>query len=323
MKELEDATGIDARALISFCPGMSGAREKLRWASKRVTTEQEDVAYSLFGIFGITLPVSYGEKKQNALGRLLQEIVALSGDITVLDWIGQPSEFNSCLPACITSYTAPPCTFPSLSADQIQTTIFSLEKDPVVVDLASKLYNLLDNTSAARFVNRRLRLPCITFRVADVSLSHGPSGETRYKVKADGLHDLLITTKDPITQFPRIRPAQQTLLLVRPWNRSLLEVPESADLLDDTESEEDYFTPPSSPSDDSSTHSLAKQEVVVLESRALRLLVLLGQPFGAFLLARQRGTEYKRVASDCNIIAQVKDVATVRDLMDVRTIEIL
>ncbi|KAG2365171.1 hypothetical protein BDR07DRAFT_1481719 [Suillus spraguei] len=110
MKELEDATGIDARALVTFRPGMSRAREKLQWASKRITTVQEDVAYSLFGIFGITLPVNYGEKKQNALGRLLQEIVARSGDISVLDWIGQPSEFNSCLPADIISYTTTPRT---------------------------------------------------------------------------------------------------------------------------------------------------------------------------------------------------------------------
>ncbi|KAG1784789.1 uncharacterized protein HD556DRAFT_1461537 [Suillus plorans] len=36
-------------------------------------------------------------------------------DITILDWVGQPSEFNSCLPAYITSYTTPPHTLPSLS----------------------------------------------------------------------------------------------------------------------------------------------------------------------------------------------------------------
>ncbi|KAG1796080.1 uncharacterized protein HD556DRAFT_1307288 [Suillus plorans] len=77
---------------------------RLQWASSRVTTLQEDVADSLFGIFGAHLPVIYGEKKQNALGRLLQETVARSGDITVIDWVGQPSEFNSCLPAYITSY---------------------------------------------------------------------------------------------------------------------------------------------------------------------------------------------------------------------------
>ncbi|KAJ8588366.1 hypothetical protein M405DRAFT_740492, partial [Rhizopogon salebrosus TDB-379] len=86
MQELENATGIDRQALVSFYPGTTGAREKLQWASTRVTTLQEDIAYSLFGIFGIHLPVIYGEKKQSALGRLLQEVVAQSGDICALDW---------------------------------------------------------------------------------------------------------------------------------------------------------------------------------------------------------------------------------------------
>ncbi|KIK34684.1 hypothetical protein CY34DRAFT_97499, partial [Suillus luteus UH-Slu-Lm8-n1] len=89
MHELEDVTGIDAQALVAFQPGMGDAREKLQWVSTRVTTVPEDIAYSLFGIFGIQLPILYGENAQNALGRLLQEIVARSGDITALDWIGQ------------------------------------------------------------------------------------------------------------------------------------------------------------------------------------------------------------------------------------------
>jgi hypothetical protein len=59
------------------------------------------------------------------------------------------------------------------------------------------------------------------------------------------------------------------------------------------------------------------------ESRGLKLVARLGQPFGALLLAQQRGGEYKRVASDHEIIAQVKDVASVRTMMDVRTLEIL
>ncbi|KAG1815431.1 hypothetical protein EV424DRAFT_1541026 [Suillus variegatus] len=52
IKELEDATGIDARALICFRPGMNNARQRLQWESSRITKLQEDIAYSLFGIFG-------------------------------------------------------------------------------------------------------------------------------------------------------------------------------------------------------------------------------------------------------------------------------
>jgi hypothetical protein len=35
--------------------------EILSWASKRVTTRKEDIAYSLMGLFGIHMPILYGE----------------------------------------------------------------------------------------------------------------------------------------------------------------------------------------------------------------------------------------------------------------------
>jgi hypothetical protein len=57
-------------------------------------------------------------------------------------------------------------------------------------------------------------------------------------------------------------------------------------------------------------------------SRALQLIVRLGQAFSALLLAQQQGVEYKRIASDQSITAQLKDMTVVRD-MDVRTMEIL
>jgi len=57
--------------------------------------------------------------------------------------------------------------------------------------------------------------------------------------------------------------------------------------------------------------------------RELELVARLGQPFNALLLAQQQVGEYKRIASDNKIIAQVKDIASVVDMMDIRTLEIL
>ncbi|KAG2356044.1 hypothetical protein BDR07DRAFT_1424294, partial [Suillus spraguei] len=325
MKELEEATGIDARALVTFRPGMSGARQKLQWASKRITTVQEDVAYSLFGIFGITLPVIYGEKKQNALGRLLQEIVARSGDITVLDWIGQPSEFNSCLPAHITSYTIPSRTPPSLSEDDIHTQV-SLLRQTVPTDLALNIYNKLEQLRAPRFANCRLHLPCISFRVTEVRRRHGLAQESpmMYRIKADGLHDLLVTTEETLVQFSRAKPILQTFLLVRPWDRDFLGVPDFSEqpvFTNDTESTGNWTESESLMYDSDKLHdgSPAKEQH---GSRAFRLMVHLGQPFDAFLLAQQRVGEYKRIASDHIIVAQLKDISSVDD-MDVGTVEIL
>ncbi|KAG1743034.1 hypothetical protein EDB19DRAFT_581610 [Suillus lakei] len=329
MKELEDAMGIDRQALVCFRPGMRNAREKMHWASMRITTVQEDVAYSLFGIFGITLPVIYGEKKQRALGRLLQEIVAQSGGITVLDWVGQASEFNSCLPASITSYAAPPCALPTLSEDQIQPMVSSLRNTPAV-EVALRFYAKLENMSAPRFANCRLHLPCIAFRVTEVRRRRGQATHFTYGVKADGLRDLLITTDETLIQFSRARPTQQTILLVRPWDRRLLELPDFGEQLDFADEEESVgdWSEPKSPLDDSEESpggSPVEEEAVHLEShsRALRLMVRLAQPFSAFLLAQQRVGEYKRIATDHDIIAQIRGMASDHDMMDIRTLEIL
>ncbi|KAG2149068.1 uncharacterized protein EDB93DRAFT_358436 [Suillus bovinus] len=319
MQELGDATGIDPRALVAFRPGMRGAREKLRWASTRVTTLQEDIAYSLFGIFGIHLPIIYGEMKENALGRLLQEVVGRSGDITALDWVGTSSEFNSCLPANITSYEAPPCMLPSLSEDDIQTSVATL-RSVGVVELALRLYTTLDNLSAPRFSHRRLHLPCIAFPITEVRRRHSQDQEIPiYEVKTDGLGDLLITTEDRLIPFLPTRPLApwQTFLLARPWNRDLLELPNPSDDMQSMEN----LAAPSSPLLDT---SLGENKLVDTNphSRALRLIVRLGQPFSAFLLARQHSGEYKRIASNRDIVAQVKDMTSVRDMMDIRTLEI-
>ncbi|KAG2745544.1 hypothetical protein P692DRAFT_201076752 [Suillus brevipes Sb2] len=279
MRELEDSTSIDAQALVAFRPGMSDAREKLQWASTRVTTLQEDIAYSLFGIFGVHLPVIYGEAKQNALGRLLQEIVAQSGDISALDWVGKSSQFNSCLPADITAYKPLSSTLSFPSEDQLlQTSALSLW-DAAVVKLSSTLYTQLDNLSAPRFSNRRLHLPCIAFPVTAVRRSRGQDrmSHLAYCVKADGLDDLLITTEDKLTQFSPARPTRQTFLIVRPWNRHDLGVP---DFADDTQSDDDWSEPDSS--EESIGGYTGEDEQVDTESqmRTMKLVVRLGQPFG-------------------------------------------
>ncbi|KAG2339147.1 hypothetical protein BDR05DRAFT_631425 [Suillus weaverae] len=355
MQELEDASGIDAQNLVAFRPGMINPRQMLHWASTRVTTLQEDIAYSLFGVFGVQLPVRYGEKKQNALGRLLQEIVAQSGDISALDWAGKPSEFNSCLPADISSYEAPQIMFPYLSEDEIQASALSLQVT-VAEEVALELYNQLYGMPPPRFANQRLHLPCIVFHVTEVRRRRDQDQETcfTYGMKADGLHDSLITTEDKLIQFSRAKPTLQNFMLVCPWDRRLLELPDfSADtqsmddwpdspcwspveqrsvasesseredlphFADDIEIVEDYLTPPESPIHDSADWSPTEPVDSEFHSRALRLIVRLQQPFCALLLAQLRSGEYKRIASDHDIIVQVKDV---RNMMDIRTLEIL
>ncbi|KAG2362409.1 hypothetical protein BDR07DRAFT_1406845 [Suillus spraguei] len=285
---MEDATGIDAQALSAFLEsGMKNAREKLQWVSTHVTTVPEDIVDSVSRIFGVYVPVIHGENKQRMLGRLLQEIVAESGDISPLDWVGHSS-------TDFASYATPPDVFPSLSEDEIQITV-SLLRHNLPVDLALRLYTLLENLSSPRFAHRRLHLPCLVFPITEVRQKRDPAQleeiPRTYEVKTDGLHDVLIASDQTLIQFSRKRPTRQKFLLVRPWNRHLLELPDFTDDADE-ESLEDWSEP---------------------ESRYTIHMAAI----------RQRGGEYKRIASDHDIVVQVRDLASVFDLMDIRTIEVL
>jgi len=57
----------------------------MSWASRRETTRTEDLAYCLLGIFGITMPLLYGEGKK-AFVRLQEEIMKTSADQTLFAW---------------------------------------------------------------------------------------------------------------------------------------------------------------------------------------------------------------------------------------------
>jgi len=55
-----------------------GVEERFRWAEKRETKYEEDWAYCLLGIFGVSMVPNYGEGKDYAIRRLRREITAQS-----------------------------------------------------------------------------------------------------------------------------------------------------------------------------------------------------------------------------------------------------
>jgi hypothetical protein len=69
--------------------------ERLSWAASRQTTRVEDRAYSLLGIFNITMPLLYGEGEK-AFERLQEEIMKVNVDISILAWgFGRYEEYYS------------------------------------------------------------------------------------------------------------------------------------------------------------------------------------------------------------------------------------
>lgn len=59
--------------------------QKMSWASKRTTTRVEDIAYSLLGIFDISLPLLYGESTR-AFTRLQEKLIEQHHDHSIFAW---------------------------------------------------------------------------------------------------------------------------------------------------------------------------------------------------------------------------------------------
>ncbi|MBE3046315.1 HET domain-containing protein [Candidatus Bathyarchaeota archaeon] len=58
---------------------------RMSWAAGRDTTRVEDMAYCLLGLFGISMPMIYGEGRR-AFRRLQDEIIRQSNDLSILAW---------------------------------------------------------------------------------------------------------------------------------------------------------------------------------------------------------------------------------------------
>jgi len=61
--------------------------QRMSWASARETSKEEDAAYYLLGIFGINMPLIYGEGMQSAFLRLQEEILRQSDDQSIFAWM--------------------------------------------------------------------------------------------------------------------------------------------------------------------------------------------------------------------------------------------
>ncbi|KAG4427310.1 hypothetical protein IFR05_017207 [Cadophora sp. M221] len=73
-RQIHEITAISISALEGVPLSQFSVEERLSWAETRQTTRGEDKAYSLLGVFGIHLPLIYGEGKEHAFKRLKTEI---------------------------------------------------------------------------------------------------------------------------------------------------------------------------------------------------------------------------------------------------------
>jgi len=71
---LHECTGVPVDALRGKPLADFSVKERLSWLRERKTTRPEDLAYCMFGIFNVHMPLIYGEGQAKALRRLKEEI---------------------------------------------------------------------------------------------------------------------------------------------------------------------------------------------------------------------------------------------------------
>ncbi|KAF4946504.1 hypothetical protein FGADI_11142 [Fusarium gaditjirri] len=87
--EIEKVSNIVARHLTAFNPTdftSCSTAMRFSWASGRETTVEEDESYSLLGLFGISLPLIYGEGGRQAFNRLQRQLIHVYHDDSVFAW---------------------------------------------------------------------------------------------------------------------------------------------------------------------------------------------------------------------------------------------
>lgn len=103
-KELANRTKIDQKYLLHHVNiSQASISQRMSWFGGRETTVPEDTAYCLLGIFGVNMPLLYGEGRERAFRRLQEEIMRYSDDHSLFAW-KSPSRHASGLLASYPAY---------------------------------------------------------------------------------------------------------------------------------------------------------------------------------------------------------------------------
>lgn len=134
LAEISTATGIRDQYLRNMYT--ASVATKMSWVSKRQTSRVEDIAYCLLGIFGVNMPLLYGEGRKAFL-RLELEIIRKSDDESIFAWIRPSSKDCSGLLALwpnvfadSADILAPFSRFPLLSNQVAMGTRVIVERQP-------------------------------------------------------------------------------------------------------------------------------------------------------------------------------------------------
>ncbi|KAF9473830.1 hypothetical protein BDN70DRAFT_997436 [Pholiota conissans] len=101
-EQIKTATTITSQELLAVHMNQVSISRKMQWAAKRQVTRAEDIAYSLMGLFDISMSIAYGEGANLAFTRLIKEILNTRkyGVLDVFNWGGEyMTKTSSLLPS--------------------------------------------------------------------------------------------------------------------------------------------------------------------------------------------------------------------------------
>ncbi|KIW32636.1 uncharacterized protein PV07_04166 [Cladophialophora immunda] len=96
-RQIHEITAIPVTALRGKPLYQFSVNDRMRWKESRDTTKEEDLAYSLLGIFDVEMPLEYGEGRVAAFERLRKEIDKLKDcikDIRLIDPIDHKQDIE-------------------------------------------------------------------------------------------------------------------------------------------------------------------------------------------------------------------------------------
>jgi len=175
------------------------------------------------------MPVMYGEK-ENAFVRLQKEIMNLTEDLSLFDWVGESSGLHSYFashPRCFAK-SAAEHRQDALKLPQIR--LYETSKDLTtgltasIIKIVKRL--LLDPPHGHFIANGKMNMPLFVHEVT--ALTDEETTDTRtlagkrlysYKVKAEGLVETTITTHKDLRAFPY---DNSCFRIIRLWEVSLV-----------------------------------------------------------------------------------------------------
>ncbi|KAF9223853.1 hypothetical protein BS17DRAFT_122606 [Gyrodon lividus] len=237
-KLLSEITGVEDLSLTNFDPASPtlSIRQRMSWAAHRKTTEIEDVAYCLMGIFDVHFPVMYGEG-DSAFRRLQIEIMAKSDDPSLFDWTGKPGS-NSLLassPKCFDPFAPPlidPVPATMMLAKAMHKIPFVKQVQKGIDRVSTGLFNLQERVGvnaqhpANYIAGAKIHCHGLEYSIWDVeetkAMTQSGGKLFQYHIIAESLHPVTVTLLEPIkTGFGLGRMQSKYLCIFRVWDQSL------------------------------------------------------------------------------------------------------